>query len=728
MPEERDSPLVTPQIFADLPLEAEDEARFQFEAYADTFARIIANPATETPLTICISGEWGTGKTTLMKAIRSRLDQTRETEERVPDFVNSQEEAKGLRVCKTVWFNAWKYAGQQEAMFVALIEEILREMRRDGFINRLYASMSDPKQPGVRLPEAVLSTLTRVFTAGQIDIDLTAFYTESRFKTNLAFLDEFQIFFDRLLNWYVGREEGEDKEGVLVVFIDDLDRCLPDKTIEVLETIKLFLDKSACVFVLGADTDVIQSAIEAHYETEKIEGMKAKDYLDKIIQLRFELPPIRQADMEVFVQELKLRDEALLSSLEIIAGGVRTNPRRVKTFINYLELQWALLVNSKQAEGIRRQDFTQWLVLTEAGPEFCRFVRGLPPGERVIFIRDAVAFARGERGEELREQERYEQYMNLYPRLRRVLAQEGFVFEVDPGTLDRFIFLSAPPVEVVEEAPAPPRRKPRVAVPRERAVSELAEVPETVPVPAGLFLMGSTEDNQLAYDDERPQQQVNLDAFRIGRYPVTNAQYARFIEEGGYENRDYWIEAGRVWREAESIAQPRFWEDPKWNQPNHPVVGVSWYEAVAYCRWLSETTGQEFRLPSEAEWEKAARGEHGREWPWGNEFDPQKANTEESGLRRTTPVGQYSPEGDSPYGASDMAGNVWEWCSTLERDYPYQPDDSREDLEGEGPRVVRGGSWFDDQRGVRCAYRHWDDPDDRDLNLGFRVVVSPGSP
>ena len=337
MPDE-ERRLVTPQIFADLPLEAKDEARFQFEAYADTFARIIVNPETDTPLTICISGEWGTGKTTLMKAIRARLDQTCEMEERVPDFVNSQEEAEGLRVCRTAWFNAWKYAGQQEAMFVALIEEILREMRRDGFINRLYANLSDPKQPGVRLPEAVLSTLTRVLTAGQIDIDMTSFYTESRFKANLAFLDEFQIFFDRLLNWYVGREGDEDKnkKGVLVVFIDDLDRCLPDKTVQVLETIKLFLDKPDCVFVLGADTDVIQSAIEAHYETEKITGVTARDYLDKIIQLRFELPPIRQKDMEVFVQELQLQDEALLSSLEIIAGGVRTNPRRVKTFINYL--------------------------------------------------------------------------------------------------------------------------------------------------------------------------------------------------------------------------------------------------------------------------------------------------------------------------------------------------------------------------------------------------------
>jgi iron(II)-dependent oxidoreductase len=726
MTRDRKNELVTPQIFADLPLAAGDEARFQFEAYANTLARIIANPATETPLTIGISGEWGTGKTTLMKLIRARLDQTRNRKGRVPDFVNSREEANNLRLCKTVWFNAWKYAGQQEATFVALIEEILREMRRDGFINRLYASLSDPKKPNVQIPEFVLSTLTRVLTAGQIDVDLTAFQTETRFKANLAFLDEFQLFFDKLLNMYVGREEGEGKKGVLVVFIDDLDRCMPDKTVQVLETIKLFMDKPACVFLLGAATDVIQSAIEAYYETEKIKEITAKDYLDKIIQVRFELPPIRPVDMEVFIQGLKLKDETLLSSLNIITGGVRTNPRRVKTFINYLELQWSLLVNSKQAEGIRRQDFTQWLVLTEAAPELCAYVRNLPSSERVEYITGAAAVARGVEDEVL--QERHSQWLDRFPRLRKVLAQEDFVFSVDPDTLDRFIFLSAPPVEVTEETKAPPKRKPRVAPSREGAISEPGEVPETVLVPAGPFLMGSTEDNEKAYDDERPQHRVYLNAFRIGRYPVTNAQYALFVNDGGYEKQEFWAEAGWSWRNDNSAVQPLYWEDPQWKQPDHPVVGVSWYEALAFCRWLSDTTGREFRLPTEAEWEKAARGEHGREWPWGNEFDSRKANTAESDTGGTTPVGRYSLAGDSPYGASDMAGNVWEWCGTMIGDYPYKPDDGREDLEGSKPRVLRGGSWSYAHWDARCACRESIDPVSRGSYVGFRVAASPSSP
>jgi formylglycine-generating enzyme required for sulfatase activity len=600
-------------------------------------------------------------------------------------------------------------------------------MRRDGATNRLYASWNDPTQTDVRLPEAILSTLTRMFSGGNIDIDATAFTRESRFRTNLAFLDEFQSFFDRLLNWYVGREDREHQKGVLVVFIDDLDRCLPDRTIEVLETIKLFLGKPACVFILGADTDVIQSAVEAHYATERIQGVTARDYLDKIIQLRFELPPIRQVDVEAFVGELELRDEALLSSLEIIAGGVRTNPRRIKTFINYLELQWALLVNSGQAEGVRRQDFTQWLVLTDAGPEFCATVRNLPRAERVEYILGAAALARGEEDEVLRE--RHGQWLDRYLRLRRVLAQSGFAFEVDPDTLDRFIFLSAPPVEVVEEPPAP-RRRPRAAAVRERAAGELAELPETVLVPARPFLMGSTEENELADGDERPQHAAALDAFRIARYPVTNAQYARFIEEGGYGDRSLWTEAGWVWCEAKSVVQPRYWEDAQWNQPGNPVVGVSWYEAVTYCRWLSGATGGQFRLPSEAEWEKAARGEHAREWPWGNEFDPQKANTVDGGPGRTTPVGQYSPEGDSPYGAADMAGNVWEWCQDwfAEDTYQRSPAENPPGPEQGAHRVVRGGSWLFGQRLARCAFRLGNSPVNRNARVGFRVVASPSSP
>jgi toxoflavin biosynthesis protein ToxD len=141
------------------------------------------------------------------------------------------------------------------------------------------------------------------------------------------------------------------------------------------------------------------------------------------------------------------------------------------------------------------------------------------------------------------------------------------------------------------------------------------------------------------------------------------------------------------------------------------VVNISWTAAMAYCDWLNKTSGAGlpdgyiFSLPSEAEWEKAARGEFAFEYPWGNEFDPAKCNTAESKIGTTTPVGTYSDRGDSPYGCADMAGNVWEWTRSLFKPYPYQPGDGREDLQAGGPRVLRGGSFGFDRRIARCACR-----------------------
>ncbi len=156
-------------------------------------------------------------------------------------------------------------------------------------------------------------------------------------------------------------------------------------------------------------------------------------------------------------------------------------------------------------------------------------------------------------------------------------------------------------------------------------------------------------------------------------------------------------------------------------------------DAVEYCKWLNALIANDIgsiksqlRLPSEAEWEKAARGEYGNELPWGNEFDFNKCNSAERMKGGTTPVGTYSPQGDSPYNVSDMAGNVWEWCHSLYQPYPYKTDDGREDESASGRRVLRGGSFSNSQWFARCAYRSDDDPDIRSDALGFRVVVSPG--
>jgi hypothetical protein len=207
-------------------------------------------------------------------------------------------------------------------------------------------------------------------------------------------------------------------------------------------------------------------------------------------------------------------------------------------------------------------------------------------------------------------------------------------------------------------------------------------------VPAGEFLMGEGKGSH----------KVQVGAFYLGRFPVTNAEYKRFTDDIG---RDFEVPAGKE---------------------NHPVVNVSWFDARDYATWAS------MRLLTEAEWEKAAswdaeRGKRYR-YPWGNEFSNRRCNTEEMDIPGTTPVGRFSPQGDSPCGCADMAGNVWEWTGSLYRSYPYQADDGREDPDSPDVRVLRGGAFNNNAGFARTARRSRNYPDPHLWNLGFRVGFS----
>jgi len=253
------------------------------------------------------------------------------------------------------------------------------------------------------------------------------------------------------------------------------------------------------------------------------------------------------------------------------------------------------------------------------------------------------------------------------------------------------------------------------------------------PVPAGSFLMGSTDADEMAYDDEKPQHEVTLPAFKIGKYLITNAQFQTFVDDpNGYRNDAWWTPDGLEWR-GDRTAPRKY--GGAFDPPNHPVVGVAWYAAVAFCRWLTAAwqargviaDNEVVRLPTEAEWEKTARGTDGRVYSWGNEFDPAKCNMGNSDIGTTSTVGIF-PSGASPYGALDLSGNVLEWCATRWQDeYPLPQEDAWSDhyLGGTSPRVLRDGGFDSHRQEVRCTVRGRELPEVSRRNLGFRVVISP---
>ena len=245
---------------------------------------------------------------------------------------------------------------------------------------------------------------------------------------------------------------------------------------------------------------------------------------------------------------------------------------------------------------------------------------------------------------------------------------------------------------------------------------------EFIHVPAGPFLMGTKPDvvhdlfgkfgndyvPRVALDAELPQHTVTVPDFYISRYPVTNEEYKAFADARKHPIRIQDDEFSRGYNWDEQRMYPS-------GKEKYPVGMVTWQDARAYCDWLG------VRLPTEAEWEKAARGVDGREWPWG---DWQEGRCNCGGSLELVPTGNFSAESDSPYGVSEMAGNVFEWCSSLFRGYPYRAGDGREDMTVEGKRVVRGGPAGPWILKSRCAFRQGNEPGDFGFSIGFRVVLT----
>lgn len=729
-----------------------DTDALDFTPYVETLADIIQTG--NTPLTIGVFGTWGSGKTSLMKMVKKNLPD---------DFT-------------VAWFDAWKY-DKEETLWRAFLLSVLTSLKDTAQKNGqpteefekmqslLYREMELEKLGGVtidlpKLGGAVatglvklslsfipgISALTKLIEELQAGAatsstdEAVSAITRERTKIyieQVQFLEQFQDKFAKLVKTHIAPKR-------LVVFVDDLDRCLPEKAIEVLEAIKLFLDVENCVFVLGLDQEVIARGIEMKYKElgEKQDGDNQKKftiegihYLEKIIQLPFQIPPIEQSDMGGFVKNLS-GEWPHEECPRIFADGLGDNPRKIKRTVNTFLMLWKLAQkrNERLQGKVKPVRLAKVVAIQNAYPDLYnlllkdepRYLRSLEDFFREEAIADYKSQSESEKDKAI---ERPEPAPALVPFLsrrgasavRKILTpKEPEIEDADFATLSpdelRFYFT------LTARAETP------------RTISALEEnlifEPQMVKIPAGKFLMGSTYE-QIAeatkdgadsdwIKNEMPQHYVQLSEYFIGKYPITNREYQAFIRDTKYKS-------------------PQGWDGDEFpvGKGSHPVVNVSWVDAIAYCKWLSQKSGKYFRLPTEAEWEKAARWNisHAKEggnsgepliFPWGNKFDSQKANTDEAYIGDTTEVGNFSPDGDSPYGCADMAGNVWEWCNDWLDEYKYKNSD-KEIINPQGnqtgkSRVLRGGSFGDDLWSARTAGRYGDLPSLFSWYYGFRVA------
>ncbi len=256
-------------------------------------------------------------------------------------------------------------------------------------------------------------------------------------------------------------------------------------------------------------------------------------------------------------------------------------------------------------------------------------------------------------------------------------------------------------------------------------------LPPTVPVPAGEFLMGSnTTQDMEAYDDELPQYAIEVAAFEMATYPVTVVEYAKYLAANSQVPippdvtfpDNAWI--NKDWRKKTLT-----WTIQQHQRADHPVVLVTWTNARDYAAWLAKMTGEPWRLPTEAEWEKAARGTDGRIYPWGPKWERGRANIfeDDGSPGMTTPIGLYAASDTTPYGCHDMIGNVWEWCHSILLPYPYDKYKCEDTIEITTTHIMRGGSWYNLSSLARAACRGGDEVDLCATVCGFRVVRGVGA-
>lgn len=747
--------------WTDQPILGAQSDRLSFSHYADVLAEV--SLTADTPITIGIFGPWGSGKTSLMRLIAEQLVNRRTADH---------------RWARAVWFNAWQYAQDEGSLRRALLLRVLEGLESGQVSDkdaqqiadwrmRLYTDVERAEMGSINIDwpklgkgalnlglsliptPATFLQLAQLLQGemGSLEEIASAFQRERTevYRRRLTLLEEFRSGFAQLVREYVW-----SRNGLLVVFIDDLDRCLPGRAVEVLEAIKLFLDVPGCIFFIAVDRDIIEQVVRVQYSGYLVgEGEDAgnvpiagQSYLEKIVQLPFHLPPLEDDQIAAFIGQ---HDPHLPPDCrDVLALGLEPNPRVVKRALNILRLLLKLAERRAAEDTIgpivpgllaktvviqaRYRDLYRDLL------EYPNLIQDLEWAAREgMEVKQAVSPLAGVEAGLVEGPETatlLERYLRHKPLLRMLRTGPAFA-DLTRDQINAYIYLTRTTSEETGRAPDkeaalrwqdmlsndPTRLRAGVAAARAdgladeyaQALAQLlgpgseAKLVERISAGTALAYLGDPRDLSEMVDIPggefkmgEKDEPTYVMAYRIGRYPVTNGQYARFLSKNPQYPIPYLDE---VW------AEPYNWDPRRRIYPdgraNHPVVLVSWEDALAYCEWAGA------RMPTKEEWEKATRGENGRVYPWGDSFDLQRANVRESGIGSTTPVGIY-PNGASPYGLLDCAGNVWEWTTSQE---------------GENQFVICGGSWNFYAVDARCFVREISHPGNRSNRIGFRVVT-----
>lgn len=672
-------------LLNDIPILEKDRTDLlEFGPFAEVLGEAAVN--TKGSITIGIFGKWGTGKTSMMRLIM--------------DKINNRENVA------PVWFNAWQYE-REEHLIIPLTTTITRTIDKYVQSNKWESKVAEA---GKALQNALRSVVYGFSLKGKFGIPgLTGAEANVSLKDMINRYDELaeefelgrSIYYDAFtkLNEYGDQEE--NKAPRVVVFIDDLDRCFPENAVALLEGIKLILNQPGFSFIIGIHDEIIREFVKTKYAKEcAMETRFFEDYLDKIVQVKVSVPEREPDDMHKYIEALLTEgnivpENEVVNFVSLIADCCNRNPRSVIRLLN------RVMVTTRIGELVGKTYDPIALILDMAtdGSKYAHLRRVLDDmvqldkseSEPVTFgslIADSLADSRNGDAS----------VGSLIDSMKTIRLKsrnddlEKIVKTIADNTHIATIFKSVPGQQWLKDTQF------RKSV-RQAGQQTIGDAPEEtdhtddiirqieknmVALPGGTFIMGD-EDNRRIHD-------VTLSPFAIGAMPVTQEQYEFIMGNNPSEFKG----------------------------ENNPVESVSWEDAQAFCKKLSQKTGKEYSLPTEAQWEYACRAGSGTYYCFGDvetKLD-EYAWFNDNSRGSTQPVGKKKP---NEFGLYDMHGNVWEWCNDWHGDYPYDSVVDPAGPEKGGARVLRGGSWSFSAGRCRSAYRNHDNPGYRSNDVGFRL-------